>query len=201
MMAPHTLPMLNLFTLKILLPIPLFLIAFAITGEFLTNQLLSRSYSTVSKLQADKQTVKAQLGINAIVTAVDVEREQDNTIVEFQTGKSVLQKIRFQVPATQLNTVKAIIAQEMGQTEPANILQTGRTMQIRSAFKVLGILAEIEKKRGVTLVQVNTANSILKNLEFEFPVTDLRTIKTTLTQQLGLSNEDVSKFVSYRINN
>lgn len=74
-------------------------------------------------------------------------------------------------------------------------------MQVRSAFKVLGILAEIEKKRGITLVKINTANSILKSLEFEFPVTNLRAIKTTLIQQLGLSREDVSRFVSYRIKN
>lgn len=192
---------LNLPTLRLLLPVPLFLIGFAISGEFLTNQLLSRSYDTVNKLQANKQTVKTQLAVNALVTAVEVDNELDTTIVEFTTEKSVLKKIRFEVPAKELNTIKAIIAQEMGQTEPASVLQTGRAMQVRSAFKVLGILAEIEKKRGVTRVKINTANSTLKNLEFEFPVASIRTIKSTLIQQLGLSKEDVSKFVSYRIKN
>lgn len=198
---PYWLQTLPLSKLILLLPIPLFLIVFAISGEFLTNQLLSRSYDTVNKLQADKQTVKTHLTVSALVTAVEVDNELNTTIVEFQTDKSVLKKIRFEVPSTDLNTVKTIIAQEMGQTEPATVLQTGRTMQVRSAFKVLGILAEIEKKGGVTIVNINTANSTLKNLEFEFPVASIRTIKSTLVQQLGLSKEDVSRFVSYRIKN
>jgi CxxC motif-containing protein len=187
--------------LKLLLPVPLFLIGFAVSGEFLTNQLLSRSYNTLNKLQADNQTVKTQFAASALVTAVELEKDQDGTIVQLKTEKSVLKQITFSVPAKELNAVKIIIAAEMGQTEPANILQTGRIMPIRSTFKILGILAEIDKKRGVTIVKINTANSVLKNLEFEFPVTNLRAIKTTLIQQLGLSNEDVSRFVSYRIIN
>ncbi|BDA75576.1 hypothetical protein CAL7716_097420 [Calothrix sp. PCC 7716] len=184
-----------------LLLLPLFLISFASCGESFTNQILSRSYSTISKLQADKQTVKAQFAVNVLVTAVEVEKKRESTIVEYQTENSVLKRVRFVLPVTEVNTAKTIIAQEMGQTQAKDVLQVGRKMQVRSAFKVLGILAEIEKKRGVTLVTVNTANSILQNLEFEYPVTDLPTIKTTLIQQLGLSREDIARFVSYRIKN
>lgn len=184
-----------------LLLLPLFLISFASCGESFTNQILSRSYNTTSKLQADKQTVKAQFEVNVLVTAVEVEKKRDSTIVEYQTENSVLKKIRFVLPVTEVNTAKTIIAQEMGQTQGKDVLQIGRKMQVRSAFKVLGILAEIEKKQGVTLITVNTANSILQNLEFEYPVTDLPTIKTTLIQQLGLSREDIARFVSYRIKN
>ena len=185
----------------ILLLLPLFLISFASCGESFTNQILSRSYNTISKLQADKQTVKAQFAVNVLVTAVEVEKKRESTIVEYQTENSVLKRIRFVLPVTEVNTAKTIIAQEMGQTQAKDVLQVGRKMQVRSAFKVLGILAEIEKKRGVTLVTVNTANSILQNLEFEYPITDLPTIKTTLIQQLGLSREDIARFVSYRIKN
>lgn len=185
----------------ILLLLPLFLISFASCGESFTNQILSRSYNTISKLQADKQTVKAQFAVNVLVTAVEVEKKRESTIVEYQTENSVLKRIRFVLPVTEVNTAKTIIAQEMGQTQAKDVLQVGRKMQVRSAFKVLGILAEIEKKRGVTVVTVNTANSILQNLEFEYPVTDLPTIKTTLIQQLGLSREDIARFVSYRIKN
>ncbi|TWH39648.1 hypothetical protein CAL7102_08897 [Dulcicalothrix desertica PCC 7102] len=184
-----------------LLLLPLFLISFASCGESFTNQILSRSYNTTSKLQADKQTVKAQFAVNVLVTAVEVEKKRESTVVEYQTANSVLKKIRFVLPVTEVNTAKTIIAQEMGQTQAKDVLQVGRKMQVRSAFKVLGILAEIEKKRGVTLVTVNTANSILQNLEFEYPVTDLPTIKTTLIQQLGLSREDIARFVSYRVKN
>ncbi len=189
------------YSLLTLLLLPLFLISFASCGESFTNQILSRSYNTTSKLQADKQTVKAQFALNVLVTAVEVEKKRDSTVVEYQTENSVLKKIRFVLPVTGVNTAKSIIAQEMGQTQAKDVLQVGRKMQVRSAFKVLGILAEIEKKEGVTLVTVNTANSILQNLEFEYPVTDLPTIKTTLIQQLGLSREDISRFVSYRVKN
>ncbi|MBW4600481.1 MAG: hypothetical protein KME29_12985 [Calothrix sp. FI2-JRJ7] len=184
-----------------LLLLPLFLISFAIGGESFTNQILSRSYNTTSKLQADKQTVKAQFAANVLVTAVEVEKKRESTVVEYQTENSVLKKVRFVLPVTEVNTAKTIIAQEMGQTQAKDVLQIGRKMQVRSAFKVLGILAEIEKKRGVTLVTVNTASSTLQNLEFEYPVTDLPIIKATLIQQLGLSKEDIARFVSYRIKN
>lgn len=196
----HWLQKLHYSQLRLLL-LPLFLICFGIGGESLTNQILSSSYVTTSKLQADKQTVKAQLAVNVLITAVEVEKERDNTVVEFQTGNSVLKKIRFVLPVTELNTAKTIIAQEMGQTQAKEILLPGRKMQVRFAFKVLGILAEIENKRGFTLVKVNTSNSILQNFELEYPVTDLHTIKTMLIQELRLSREDISKFISYRIKN
>lgn len=115
----HWLQKLHLSTLKLLLPLPLFLIGFGMTGEFLTNQLLSRSYNTVDKLLADKQTVKTQLAVNTLVTAVEVKKEQNYTTVEFKTAKSVLKKIQFEIPATELDAVKAIIATEIGQTESA----------------------------------------------------------------------------------
>jgi hypothetical protein len=122
----HWLQKLHLSTLKLLLPLLVFLIGFGMTGEFLTNQLLSRSYNTVDKLLADKQTVKTQLAVNVLVTAVEVEKEQNYTTVEFKTGKSVLKKIQFEIPVTELNAVKEIIATEMGQKESAEILQTGK---------------------------------------------------------------------------
>jgi hypothetical protein len=74
-------------------------------------------------------------------------------------------------------------------------------MQLRSTVQVLGILAEIQKKRGFTKVEVNTANSILKSLEFEFPVTELSKIKAMMIQELGLSRENARMLVSYRIKN
>jgi len=49
--------------LKFWLPLPLLLIA-GLGGETLTNQLLSRSYGTVDKLQAD-QPMEMQLAVNA----------------------------------------------------------------------------------------------------------------------------------------
>ncbi|WP_258001517.1 hypothetical protein [Fischerella thermalis] len=138
---------------------------------------------------------------NVLVTEVEIEKEQEFTEVELQTANSVLKKLIFKVPATELNSLKTIIAQEMGVSGEVNTLQADRQIQMKSAVQVLGILAEIEKKRGFTKVEVNTANSILKKLEFEFPVTELNSVKAMITQELGLSREDARMFVSYRIKN
>ncbi|MBF1988734.1 hypothetical protein [Fischerella thermalis] len=187
--------------LEYLLPLPLLLVAFGLGGESLTNLLLSRSYTTPDKLQADTHTAKVKFATNVLVTEVEIEKEQEFTEVELQTANSVLKKLIFKVPATELNSLKAIIAQEMGVSGEVKTLQTDTQIQMKSEVQVLGILAEIEKKRGFTKVEVNTANSILKKLEFEFPVTELNSVKAIITQELGLSREDARMFVSYRIKN
>ncbi len=187
--------------LEYLLPLPVLLIAFGLGGESLTNLLLSRSYITPDKLQADTHTAKVQFATNVLVTKVEIEKEQEFTEVELHTANSVLKKLIFKVPATELSKVKAMIAQELGVSGEVETLQADTQMQVQSAVKVLGILAEIEKKRGFTKIEVNTANWVLKKLEFEFPVTELNSVKAMITQELGLSGEDVSMFVSYRVIN
>jgi len=51
---------------------------FGLGGETLTNQLLSRSYGTVDKLQAD-QPMEMQLAVNALVIETEIEQEQEFT--------------------------------------------------------------------------------------------------------------------------
>ncbi len=187
--------------LEYLLPLPLLLIAFGLGGESLTNLLLSRSYITLDKLQADTHTAKVQFAANVLVTKVEIEKEREFTEVELHTANSVLKKLIFKVPATELSKVKAMIDQELGVSGEVETLQADTQMQVRSAVKVLGILAEIEKKRGFTKIEVNTANWVLKKLEFEFPVTELNSVKAMITQELGLSGEDANMFVSYRVKN
>ncbi len=187
--------------LEYLLPLPLLLIAFGLGGESLTNLLLSRSYTTVDKLQADTHTVMIQLATNVLVTKAEIEKEQEFTEVELETANPVLKKLIFKVPATELSKVKAMIAQELGLSGKVETLQANTQIQLRTAVKVLGILAEIEKEQGFTKIEVNTANSVLKKLEFEFPVTELNSVKAMINQELGLSREDARMFVSYRVKN
>ncbi|MGF1676464.1 MAG: hypothetical protein ACFCUV_22710 [Rivularia sp. (in: cyanobacteria)] len=189
--------------LEYLLPLPLLLIAFGFGGESLTNLLLSRSYTTttVDKLQADTYTVMVNFAANVLITEAEIDREQEFTTVELQTTNSILKKLTFKVPATELSEVKAIIAQELGVSNKIQTLQPNTQMQVHSQVKVLGILVEIEKQRGLTKIEVNTANSALKELEFEFPVTQLNSVKAMIIQELGLSRENVRILVSYRIKN
>lgn len=201
MSLSYLLEKLHSLKLEYLLPFPLLLIAFGVGGESLTNLFLSRSYPTIEKLQSNTETIKIRLAANVVITAAEIEKEQEFTEVEVSVENSVLKKLIFKVPATELSKVKAMIAQELGLSNEIITLQTNTQMQVRSTVQVLGILAEIQKKPGFTKVEVNTANSILKNLEFEFPVTELSEIKAMMIQELGLSRENARMLVSYRIKN
>ncbi len=201
MSLPQLLQKLHSSKLEFLLPLPLLLIAFGFGGESFTNLLLNRSYPTVDKLLADTKTIKVYVTANVVVTQVEIEKEQEFTEVELNTANSVLKKLIFKAPVTELNKVKATIAQELGLSSKVETLQANTQMQVRSPVKVLGILAKIEKEQGFTKVEVNTANSVLKKLEFEFPVTELSKVKDMITQELGLSREDARVLVSYRVNN
>jgi hypothetical protein len=189
------------FKLEFLLPVPLLLIAFGVGGEPLTNLLLSRYYGTVDKLQADTHTLTMQLVANVRVIKAEIEKERDFTIVELKTANSVLKKLEFKFPATELSSIKGMIAEELGVSAEVQTLQPNTQMQVQLAVKALGILAEIDKEQGFTKVEVNTADSVLKKLEFEFPVTELSSVKAMIVQELGLSPENATMLVSYRLKN
>ena len=189
------------FKLEFLLPVPLLLIAFGLGGEPLTNLLLSRYYGTVDKLQADTHTLTMQLAANVRVIKAEIEKERDFTIVELKTANSVLKKLEFKFPATELSSIKGMIAEELAVSAEVETLQPNTQMQVQLAVKALGILAEIDKEQGFTKVEVNTADSVLKKLEFEFPVTELTSVKAMIVQELGLSPENATMLVSYRLKN
>ena len=105
--------------LQFWLPLPLLLIAFGLGGGPLTNQLLSRSYGTVDKLEAD-QPMKMQLAVNALVIEAEIEKEQDITKIELKTASSLLKKLEFELPVTELSMIKAMIAQQLG-LSPENV--------------------------------------------------------------------------------
>ena len=190
----------KLLKLKFLLPFPLILIAFAIGGESLTNRLLNRSYSTVNKLRADTNTVKVQLAANLIITKIEIEKKQDFTNVEITTTNSRLKKLQFKVPLTELSKVKAMIAQNL-KLYPQVEIQANTPIKLQTTVKVLGILAEIKNKQGLTKLEVKTVNSILKKLEFELPTTELSHVQAMIVQELRLSLEDAKILLSYRIKN
>lgn len=187
--------------LEFLLPLPLLLIAFGIGGEWLTNLMLSHPYGTPDKLVADTHTVKVNLAINGLVKAIVIEQEQEYTKVKLKIANSKLKKLEYEFPATKLTNVEGAIAQKLGLSPNRKPLQANRQIQLQLAVNVQGILAQINKQQGVTKVEVKTANSVLKKLEFEFPVTELSGVKDAIAQQLGLSAEHLRLLVSYRVKN
>jgi hypothetical protein len=186
---------------EFLLPLPLLLIAFGIGGEPLTNLLLSHPYGTPDKLLADTHTVKVNLALNMLVTEAVIEQEQDYTKVKLKIANSGLKKLEYEFPATKLSSVEGAIAQELGLSPKVKPLQPNRQIQSQLAVNVQGILATINKQQGITKVEVKTANSVLKKLEFEFTVTELSQVKAAIAQQLRLSPENLRLLVSYRIKN
>lgn len=158
---------------------------------------MSRSYDALDKLQADLKT-EVQLVTNVLVVEAEVEKEQELNNVKIKTTNSVLKQLEFELPVTEVSLVKAAIAQELGLSQQVD-LQAGTQMKVQLAVNVLGILAEIEKEQGLTKVEVKTANSVLKQLEFELPVTELSLVEAAIAQELGLSPENAEMLVSYRV--
>lgn len=64
---------------------------------------------------------------------------------------------------------------------------------------ILSITADIDKRQGVSRVKVKTASKALKELKFEFAVTDLSLLETAISQELSLPVEDVRNLMQYRI--
>lgn len=64
---------------------------------------------------------------------------------------------------------------------------------------VLFIEVEIKRHQGSAIVKVKTANSALKELQFEFPVTELSQVEAAISQELGLSPYHVRKIVRYQL--
>jgi hypothetical protein len=67
----------------------------------------------------------------------------------------------------------------------------------KSETKVVSIKAEINQQEGFSTVTVGTASSVLKELVFQFPVTQASEIEDAISKTLGLPREEVSKRVLY----
>ncbi|HEY9739915.1 MAG TPA: hypothetical protein V6C90_05445 [Coleofasciculaceae cyanobacterium] len=98
--------------LEFWLPLPLLGIIFWLGGNFVTNQVLSRPYSTVTKLQADTQQ-QVQLSVTVLVIKAQIERSEGLTKVEVKTADPELKKLEFEFPVIQVNQVEAMVAQKL----------------------------------------------------------------------------------------
>ncbi|AFY89666.1 MULTISPECIES: hypothetical protein [Chroococcidiopsis] len=194
----HWLLKLPSFRLGFLLPLPLLLMAFGLFGEQLTNNVLSLSFVGLDKLQAENSHLQVQLPIKATVVKAEIEKELELTEVEIETTKSPLKKLIFAFPTVDSNALQTILARELGFSSQAG-LQSGTQIQGQLKFSVQGILAQIDKKQGATKIEIKTIDAALKQLELEFPTTDIERLKATLAQELKLSRQEIRMLVSYRI--
>lgn len=99
--------------LEFWLPLPLLGIIFWLGGNFVNSQVLSRSYSTVTKLKADTQQ-QVQLSVTVLVIQAQIGRIEGITKVAVKTADPELKKLEFEFPVTQVSQVEALIAQKLG---------------------------------------------------------------------------------------
>jgi uncharacterized protein YneF (UPF0154 family) len=78
-------------------------------------------------------------------------------------------------------------------------LKVNPPLQRQPVKVVLAIKVEINYSRGFSRVKVKTANSALKQLEFEFPLTETLAIEAAISRELGLSSEQVRELVHYQV--
>ncbi|MBD2610886.1 MAG: hypothetical protein RMY62_018555 [Nostoc sp. ZfuVER08] len=74
-------------------------------------------------------------------------------------------------------------------------------IQFSVSVAVMSIEAVIQRKEKLTEVKVYTADSFLKQMEFEFPVTEFAQIDAAIAQNLRLPVTAIKQVIRYRIEN
>lgn len=93
--------------------------------------------------------------------------------------------------------------QVLSQTYPTTTqLDVEQQQQISLALTltILSIDAEIDRSSGITEVTVQTGGSALKELEFEYPVTEFIDVEQAIAQELDLSINIIQSLIRYHIN-
>jgi hypothetical protein len=78
-------------------------------------------------------------------------------------------------------------------------LQADTQVEVNLAVTVVTIQAEIDRKQGLTRVAVQATDSRLKQLEYEFPVTELYQVEQAIAEELKMPLKNVRKLVRYRL--
>ena len=95
------------------LPLPLIAVLFWVAGRYMTAQVLSRPYDSVSKLQADSES-GTKLSVTILAMNAEIDRRQGRTIIFVRTTNSGLKSLDYEFPVVQASQVEAAIAQELG---------------------------------------------------------------------------------------
>lgn len=84
-------------------------------------------------------------------------------------------------------------------TGPVKYLQAEtRKQSARAVLSVVSITAEIDQQQGRSSVSIETTNSALRALRFEFLVTEPDQIEAAISQELGLPLDQVKSLIRYR---
>ncbi|QLE48326.1 hypothetical protein FD724_09485 [Nostoc sp. C057] len=184
--------------LLIILPMILLGIAFWTGSDLLTKKLLGFSYRTLDKLQADTLP-QVELTLNFTVVDMKVEKEQKFTQVKIKTANSLLKRLEIEIPNS--NFPEVAIAQKFGLYPQQQELKLNKQIQVKIPVILKVIKAEIEKKQGLSFIEVRTANNTLRKLDFVLPVTEINMVEAMTAKLLNLSPEEVRKLIRYQVQN
>lgn len=74
-----------------------------------------------------------------------------------------------------------------------------RKQPARTVLSIASITVTINPQLRRSSISIETANSALKALKFEFPVTDPDQVEAAISQELGLPPEQVKSLIRYQI--
>ncbi|XHX79595.1 MAG: hypothetical protein RBJ76_06670 [Stenomitos frigidus ULC029] len=77
-------------------------------------------------------------------------------------------------------------------------LQGDRQSSKQLPRTVESITVIVKAQQNLSIVTIETANSALKQLKFEFPTTEPAQIEATISRELGLPRDRVRSLVHYR---
>lgn len=78
-----------------------------------TNQVLSRPYTTVTKLQADTQQ-EVKLSVTVLLIKAEIDKNKGVTRVIVKTTDPELKTLEFEFLVAEATQVEALIAQKLG---------------------------------------------------------------------------------------
>jgi hypothetical protein len=78
-------------------------------------------------------------------------------------------------------------------------IKNQQQVEVSFTLTVLSVDAEIDRRAGDTEVTVRAAGSSLKELEFEYPVTEYEEIVQAIAEELGLPPDAIRPLIRYRV--
>ncbi|MBD2358907.1 hypothetical protein H6G41_30645 [Tolypothrix sp. FACHB-123] len=185
---------------NLLLILPLVLVGFVFWtgGDLVTKQLLSLSYRTPDKLQADTLP-QVQLTFKLRLMDWEIKPGRKFTQVEMKMSNSVLKRLDLEIPNSQ--DTEIAIAQQLGLSHQVKKLAVNQQLNLKFRLNLIAIKAKVIQEQGFTYVDVITANNAVKRLHFVLPIADVKNLEVAIAQLLNLSREDVRKLISYQVKN
>jgi predicted phage tail protein len=99
--------------LEFWLPLPIIGASIWLGGKTVANQMLSYEYDTKSYLEANNQ-IKVQFSVAVLAIKAEIKQQGGFTKVSIKTADSAIKNLELELPTTDIATIEAGIAEELG---------------------------------------------------------------------------------------